>query len=153
MKHLHDTASRHAAARFFARLIPNVIRGAQLDFFAKKKVKQTQFVVLMSVHSFGRCSMSHLARSLHVTMPTMTGVVDRLIEAGYLRRLAHPRDRRQVVAEMTAKGRGFAEDFQAMLEKRWNEVLEALTHTEVDQLNRILQKMLLQFRVGTKRPM
>jgi len=48
--------------------------------------------------------MSHLASALGVTLPTVSGLVDRLVEAGYAGRHDDPADRRQVVVYRTPAG-------------------------------------------------
>ncbi|OGW85804.1 MAG: hypothetical protein A2987_05915 [Omnitrophica bacterium RIFCSPLOWO2_01_FULL_45_10] len=48
--------------------------------------------------------MSDLAKSLSVTTAAMTGIVDRLVREGYLRRESDPKDRRIIKIRLTAKG-------------------------------------------------
>src|SRR6266567_1787762 len=84
-----------------ARLIPNIIRGAQLETVARSGVTHTQFIVLMALKAHRQCVMSALARSLHASLPTATGIVNRLVQAGLVRRRPVPEDRRQVMVELT----------------------------------------------------
>src|SRR3989338_4697988 len=69
-----------------AELMPYIMRGVQLDFFVKRGVTQTQFLMLASIHASPRRTMGALARALHVSMPTVSGIVDRLVRAGGVRR-------------------------------------------------------------------
>ena len=124
-----------------ARLMPNIIRGVQLDFFVKRRVTQTQLLLMLAVHAFGRCSMGMLARSLHVSRPTVSGIVDRLARAGYIRRLPHLSDRRQVLVEVTAKGQTFIKEFQAVIRSRWEEVLRPLSAAERQAFYGIVTKL------------
>lgn len=132
---------RRAASRAMAELMPKLIRGIQLDFFVKRGVTQTQFLVLGAVLSYAQCTMSTLAGSLHVTMPTMSGVVERLVQAGFLRRAPHSDDRRQVLITLTSKGREFLRQFQAVIQRRWEEVLRPLSPTEVAAFHRVITKL------------
>ena len=60
-----ESLSVQTVSLAIAQLIPNIIRGVQLDFFVKRGVTQTQFLVLMSIHAGQNTSMSALAgRSL-----------------------------------------------------------------------------------------
>lgn len=124
-----------------ARLMPNIIRGVQLDFFLKRRVTQTQLLLMLAIHAYTRCSMGMLARSLHVSLPTASGIVDRLSRAGYVRRLPHPTDRRQVLVEVTAKGQTFIKEFQAVIRRRWEEVLRTLEPRELDAFHRVVTKL------------
>jgi len=136
--------NRQHVSHAIAQLMPNIIRGVQLDFFVKRAVTQTQFVVLIAIHGYGRCTMGVLARNMHVKMPTTSGVVDRLVRAGYVRRFPHPEDRRQVVVELTAKGQAFIRQFQAVIRRRWEEVLRSLNSEELQMFHRVITKLTQQ---------
>src|SRR5882724_6865823 len=84
-----------------SQLMPNIIRGVQLDFFTKRAITQTQFFMLVAIHSYGKCSMSTLAKNMKIQMPTATGLADRLVKAGYVRRFSDSKDRRKVFVELT----------------------------------------------------
>ena len=124
-----------------AQLMPNILRGVQLDFFVKRGVTQTQFLVLVAIRAYGRCTMSVLAKSLHVRMPTVTGIVDRLVRAGHVRRLPSPVDRRQVIVELTQSGRLFFEQFAAVVRARWEEVLRSLNGRELEAFYHVVTKL------------
>lgn len=82
--------------------------------------------------------MGTLARSLHVSMPTVSGIVDRLVRAGFLRRLPRTDDRRQVVVELTPKAAGFFHAFQRVVRRRWEEVLIALDQDQLEAFHHVL---------------
>lgn len=121
-----------------AQLMPGIIRGVHLDFFVKRGVTQTQFLVLMSIHGYGRCTMSTLARNMHVRMPTATGIVNRLVRSGHVRRVPTTEDRRRVPIELTAKGRAFILAFQAVIRRRWEEVLKPMAPDELAVFHRVV---------------
>ena len=133
-----------------AQLMPNIIRGVQLDFFIKRGVTQTQFLVLAAVRAYGRCTMGTLARSLHVSMPTVTGVIDRLVRSGHVRRLHQPEDRRQVIVELTQHGQRFFQQFQAVIRQRWEEVLQSLDLNELQAFYDVITKLRQQLRPHTR---
>ena len=134
--------TRQQVSQAIAQLMPSILRGVQLDFFVKRGVTQTQLLVLMAIHADGRCTMSALARNLHVTMPTMSGVIGRLVRAGYVRRVSDLKDRRQVAVELTAKSRQFIADFQHVIRQRWEDVLRALQPKELEAFHTVLTKLL-----------
>jgi DNA-binding MarR family transcriptional regulator len=134
----HRPPTRQQASGAIANLMPHIMRGVQLDFFVKRGVTQTQFLLLASIHAYSRCTMTTLAGNLHVSMPTVSGIVDRLVRSGYLRRVPRSEDRRQVGVELTAKGRAFFQDFQAVVRRRWEEVLKTLTPTELEAFYHVL---------------
>ena len=90
-----------------------------------------------------RSSPGDLASDLELSSGAMTSRLDRLEEAGLVRRLPDPEDRRGIVVELTQKGRD-AWDLAANVQGR-REALFArtLTKAEQKQLNTLLRKLLL----------
>lgn len=124
-----------------ARLIPYMMRGTRLDFFVARGVTQTQFLVLNAIRSYTRCGMGTLARNLHVSMPTVSGIVDRLVRAGYIRRHALPEDRRQVFVELAPKAGRFFRDFETVIRRRWEEALRSLEPDELKAFHGVITKI------------
>ena len=121
--------------------MPRIIQGIQLEFFVRRGVTQTQFLVLMALHGYAACTMGTLARNMHVRMPTATGIVGRLVRAGYVRRRPKPEDRRQVIVMLTPKGYGFIHAFQAVVRHRWEDVLRSLEPAELATFHQVVTKL------------
>ena len=124
-----------------SRLMPHIIQGVHLDFLVSRSITQTQFLVLVAIHSRGTCPMNILADSMQVSMPTMSGIVDRLVKAGYLDRLEDSQDRRQVVIKLTNKGKKMIEQFQGAVGERWQEVLQVLSKQELAAFHAVVMKL------------
>ena len=144
--------TRKNASLAVARLMPHIVRGIQLDFFVKQGVTQTQFLVLSAVRAYARCTMSTLARTLHVSMPTVSGIVDRLVRAGYLHRIPQSEDRRQVVVELTQKGQHFFQQFEAVVRRRWEEVLVSLEPEELEAFYAVITKLQTRLQSAVPEP-
>lgn len=142
------TIGRKEVSQAVARLMPNIIRGVSIDFFVRRGVTQTQFLVLLAVHSYGRCTMGTLARNMRVRMPTATGIIDRLVRDGFVRRSPCPEDRRQVFVELTPKGRDFIRQFQRVVQRRWEDVLKILGSGELEAFFRIVTKLREKLQPG-----
>lgn len=125
-----------------ASVIPEIIRGVQFDFFASRTITQTQFMMLLAIRSYGTCTMGGLARNMKVSMPTVTGIADRLVKMGYIRRFASPKDRRQVEVAVTAKGENFVREFQTVVAERWSRVLAPFSAKEME----VFYKMILKIK-------
>lgn len=134
------------AGQAIAQLMPRVIQGIQLEFFVRRGVTQTQFLVLMALHGYGQCTMGVLANNMHVRMPTATGVVSRLVRAGYIRRQAKPEDRRQVLVSLTPKGQAFIHAFQGVVRHRWEEVLRSLRPPELATFHHVITRLHSELR-------
>ncbi|OIO37700.1 MAG: hypothetical protein COT00_02430 [Candidatus Omnitrophica bacterium CG07_land_8_20_14_0_80_50_8] len=132
-----------------AELMPNIMRGVQLDFFARRSMTQPQFMMMVAIHSYGQCRMTNLAGGMKIKMPTATGLADRLASAGYVRRFNEPDDRRVVLLELTPKGRKFIIEFKKMMRRRWEEVLEPLDARELSAFYRAIIKLTDHLRASS----
>ena len=144
--------SRKTVSHAIARLMPNIIRGVQLDFFAKRSITQTQFLMVVAIHAYGRCSMSVLAGNMQIKMPTATGIVDRLASAEYIRRFTDAEDRRKVMVELTPKGQRFIEEFREVMRRRWEDVMQPLNERDLREFYGVIRKLLKNFETYEKTP-
>ena len=135
------SASRQELSRLIVQILPNIIQGVHMGFLATQSLTHTQFFVLIAIHSKGRCSMQQLADKMHVSMPTMTGIIDRLVQANYVARFENPQDRRQVMIELRKEGKALIVKFQEAVSNRWHDVLQALNAQEVKNMGLILGKI------------
>ena len=73
---------------------------------------------------------------------SVTNIVDRLEAQGFIRRVAHPTDRRTTLAEITDEGRAVVEEAtRAVTEVSF--AMDGLTERELEQLIRLLRKLRL----------
>lgn len=63
--------------------------------------------LLMSIGTKGPLTMSEIARTLQLTLSSVTAVVDKLEKKKFVRRTRNAEDRRLVRVELTAAGRKF----------------------------------------------
>jgi DNA-binding MarR family transcriptional regulator len=67
-------------------------------------ITMPQAKVLHQVRAKGSMPMSELVAHLGVTVPTVTGIIDRLVERDLVVRRGTPDDRRRVIIEITPAG-------------------------------------------------
>lgn len=130
--------SRQQLSRSIAQLMPHIIQGAHLGFFIHQKITHTQFFVMVMIHSQKRCALKTLAKNMKVSMPTMSGVVDRMVDSGHVRRFVDDKDRRHVIIELTPKGEKFIKQFQEVISLRWEEVLKVLNPKEINMFASVI---------------
>ena len=65
-----------------------------------------QMVILQFLSENKSCRMSSLSDILGVTMSAATGIVDRMVKGGLLKRSRDPKDRRVVNVKITKRGKG-----------------------------------------------
>jgi MarR family 2-MHQ and catechol resistance regulon transcriptional repressor len=84
---------------------------------------------------------NEISRRLCVTPGNLTGLVDRLEEAGCLRRVPHPEDRRATLAVLTPAGRALVEELYPSHIARVECLMSTLTVEEQDLLADLLARL------------
>ena len=95
------------------------------------ELTMSQFKVLFLLYSEGGASMGQLAGSLGVTLPTATGIVDRLVEHGMVQREENPHDRRLVVCRLSGRGSETVERLSQAGRSRFAALLDELSAAEL----------------------
>jgi DNA-binding MarR family transcriptional regulator len=113
----------------------------------------------LNILSFrGQMTAGELARETGLTTASITGVVDRLEEAGFVRRERDPQDRRRVVVRLVLERavRDVASVFLPMV-RDWNEMAAQYSDDELklivgfyDRMQQVLQKHLTRLREGAR---
>ena len=103
-----------------------------------------QVLTSLRLHREGnRSSPGELAADLELSSGAMTSRLDRLEQAGYVRRLPDPGDRRGIVIELTEEGRTAWARTAGVQARREAFFASALTKAEQKQLNGLLRKLML----------
>jgi DNA-binding MarR family transcriptional regulator len=89
----------------------------------------------------GKPRMSELAEWLTLSRGGITKLVDRLEEAGYLRRVSSKEDRRSLKAELTPAGQRMLEEMHAVCSPELERHLGALTGEEAATVTAALEKV------------
>jgi DNA-binding MarR family transcriptional regulator len=100
---------------------------------------------LLLSRSDQRSSPGDLAADLELSSGAMTSRLDRLEQAGLVRRLPDPADRRGVVVELTAEGKEAWDRAAGIQGRKEAFFASALTPTEQKKLNDLLRKLMLAF--------
>lgn len=122
-------------------MVPKLMKGAHGSFISKSNITSAQMIMLISIHDLGRCKLKTLAKERNISPPTATGLIDRLVRAGYVKRESHPEDRRVVMVSLTKKGEKSAQGFLRAIKNRWKNILTHLTSKEQEQYLHILRKV------------
>ena len=90
-----------------------------------------------------RRSAGDLARIADLSSGAMTNRLDQLEQAGLVRRVPDPNDRRGVLVELTPKGRRLHSEAIGVQAQKEVLLAEALTEREKEQLNDLLRRVML----------
>ncbi len=124
-----------------AWLVPKLLRGLRAGFMVAPQVTTSQVVTLMRIYEKTRTRIGDLSKEMHVSPPTITGVIDRLVRYGYLKRTHDSLDRRVVNVELTDKGKTLVEHLLSEINKRWYKILVHLTEEERENYLKILKRI------------
>lgn len=102
----------------------------------------TEWRVLSTLSGAGVVSVGHLARIATSKQPTVTRVVDKMVAAGYVHRVAHNGDRRVTLVEITPTGKTLISDLITAAKKHESEVVERLQPLDVNALKEILRRLI-----------
>jgi DNA-binding MarR family transcriptional regulator len=100
-----------------------------------------QLVVLREVAPLGSASISTLARSVSLSQPTVSGILERLEKRGLVRRERSEQDRRAVFVSLTPEGDRILHEAPSLLQDRFQRELERLEEWERTQMLSILQRL------------
>lgn len=104
-------------------------------------VLQRQQFWLLGVLNEGPKRMGELADWAHTSQASLTGIVDRLEEAGFVERHRCETDRRVTYVSITDGGRLEVERSRAVVAERVAAMLEPLEESERVEMLRIMRKM------------
>lgn len=120
-------------------------------------ITSAQFKVLIIMAQYGVDSPGELCRHLSLDSGSMTRMLDRLEQKGFLARHRSEADRRQVQLVLTEEGQTLAGLLPHIGAQAMNELAGAITPDELKSLELILKKILLAagdpitlLRVGDK---
>lgn len=104
-------------------------------------LSKSELVALFLIEKREGSTMSVLAEGVAVPMSTATGIIDRLVRRGYVRRDRSEEDRRVVTVFLTPRGREVTDRYREQIQAMLGRVLAALTPEEAGQLMRLIQKI------------
>lgn len=112
-------------------------------------ITDSQFNVLMLLKyqtDAGEINQTRLGRMLLVNRSNVTGLIDRMEQAGWVRRRADPIDRRVKMVALTDEGNDLVSRAEKVYFHRMEEVLGELPATSLAQLVRLLDRLRQRLR-------
>lgn len=132
--HADEIAATVAA---FARLMDRM--AAEHEPPADVSISMPQLRCLHLVAGAGELRMSRLVAQLGVSISTVSGLVDRLVDHGFVSRRDDPNDRRQVVLSPTAAGIEFLDRMRELSNAHFRGLIELLTRDELRTVHRSIE--------------
>ena len=85
--------------------VDHVVRYFSVEPWIDLKMTIAQLKSMFFINARGETNFKKLADALGVTPPNITGIIDRLVNQGYVSRTENTEDRRVMLLQMTEKGK------------------------------------------------
>jgi len=108
--------------------------------FSQKGVEVTpiQVMLLFFLQKNDGSSLTQISQGLMLENPTVTGLIDRLEKAGYVKRSDHPNDRRVYLVYLTEKGNKVAKKALPVVKKLNEQIKEGYSEREIENFKKVL---------------
>jgi DNA-binding MarR family transcriptional regulator len=101
-----------------------------------------QLRVLLVLQAIGSSRMSDIAATLEVALPTVTGIVDKLVRKDLVTRQADPNDRRLVIVGLSARGQELISSLWISGRIQIERLLQGLNHQQMDKVAEVAAMLL-----------
>ena len=98
-------------------------------------------LVLGLLRDHGPMAPSEIGDRLIVTRATVTGLLDSLERRGFVRRTAHPSDRRSLIVQITAEGLKVLTEVRTIVHRQEKDWLSSLSDAELRRLITLLHRV------------
>lgn len=95
--------------------------------------------VIAYIKRFGPCPMSELSRVFGHKKSTVTGMLDRLTEKGFISRKVNPEDRRSFLLAIRPEGETVAKNAGAVVEQFEEDVMARITEEDMRGFRNVLK--------------
>jgi DNA-binding MarR family transcriptional regulator len=125
-------------------LMPEIIRGFGRNHFGdmlKTEISMPQVLAMEYLLKNTSVKMTDIARILGISTAAATGIVDRMVKKGYLRRKFDVDDRRIIRVELTSKGEEMIAKISSQRRKMFTKVFSRVSQEDRKNYLRILNKV------------
>jgi len=109
--------------------------------FFETAVTMSQAKLLFLLSVAGELHMSDLVVHLGVSLSTISGLVDRVVDHGLATRREDPADRRQVLVGLTPAGTDFVDGFRDLNARQMRDLLERLDDAELEHVRHAISAL------------
>jgi DNA-binding MarR family transcriptional regulator len=100
-----------------------------------------QVLLLSHVERRGTGSPSELAEAMHVSLPAVSQMIDRLVQQGLLTRTEDSVDRRRKALATTARARSFMRELEAARSREYEFGLASVTPELLAQMTTLIERV------------
>ena len=112
----------------FSRIYATILEKANLTL--------PQYALLNELVIVGTVPMTEASKKLHISKPAVTSLVDRLEKAKYIKRIAHPKDRRVYLLQIQPHGEKVVHEAQSHILRILLKTLSGFSAAEKATVNK-----------------
>ncbi|PHQ26585.1 homoprotocatechuate degradation operon regulator HpaR [Marinobacter guineae] len=120
--------AREAAMGFFRPLLQEI------------PLTEQQWRVIRALNEFEELESKQLAELCCILSPSLTGIINRLEQLGYIKRRKSTEDQRRTLISLTDKAKKMFASMSPRLEARYQEMTERFSHEDMKALEELLIK-------------
>ena len=113
---------------------------------------QSQALIYLHRHRGEDVTQRDLERALELKPSTINGIVERLLEKGYISRCTSPTDGRCRLLQLTAEGEAMVDSFRTAISRTDDTVLADLTEEEQELLDSLLRRIYKNLEAEVNKP-
>lgn len=87
-----------------------------------------------------------ISERLDMDKPTISGIINRLVDKDYVKKLSNPNDKRSFILKLTDKSKAKLPILEKINDSVVNEAIEGLTKDEIDMFKKITKKIIENMR-------
>ena len=103
---------------------------------------KSELLTILYLDRYEGIIMSQIAEYINVSMSTATGIVERLVNKGYLQRERSESDRRIVIIQLTNKGKILVNEIKKVFSYYIGIITESLNEDEKELLVKVFNKII-----------
>ncbi|ABA90239.1 winged helix-turn-helix transcriptional regulator, MarR family [Syntrophotalea carbinolica DSM 2380] len=107
-----------------------------------REINLTQFQYINAINHAEDLTPTSLAKTLKLSKPAVTGILNKLVEQGYVTKSQSQSDRRVYNIHLTKAGKQVADAYEEACREYIDGMAQALTASELDQLVILMEKAL-----------
>ena len=121
--------AREAAMSFFRPILQEI------------SLTDQQWRVIRALNEFGPIESKQLAECCCILSPSLTGIIKRLEQQGFVQRRKSEEDQRRVLLSLTKHAQQIFDDISPRLEQRYSKMTEQFSEEKMQQLKELLTLM------------
>ncbi|MBT00523.1 MAG: homoprotocatechuate degradation operon regulator HpaR [Oceanospirillaceae bacterium] len=102
---------------------------------------EQQWRVIRALNEYEELESKQLADLCCILSPSLTGIISRLEQNGYIKRRKSPEDQRRILISLTDKAKAMFSELSPRLEQRYRDLTDKLSPEDMDMLHALLTKV------------